>query len=62
VLFYSRYIIVFTYINTLIYTYYIYDFLKFIGSKTKNQKNSFLLQTAILIFAFLLKLRDENII
>lgn len=28
----------------------------------KKQKNSFFLQTAILIFAFLLKLTDENII
>jgi len=28
----------------------------------KNQKNCFLLQTAILIFAILLKITDENII
>jgi hypothetical protein len=28
----------------------------------KNQKNSFLLQPAILIFATLLKLTDENIL
>ncbi|MBG6111958.1 hypothetical protein IWX84_002853 [Flavobacterium sp. CG_9.10] len=31
-------------------------------SVIKNQKNSFLLQPAILIFAFSLKLTDENIL
>jgi hypothetical protein len=36
--------------------------LKYVGSVLKNQKNSFLLQTAILIFAILLKLTDENIL
>jgi len=36
--------------------------LKYVISMLKNQKNSFLLQTAILIFATLLKLTDENIL
>lgn len=36
--------------------------LKYVISMLKNQKNSFLLQPAILIFATLLKLTDENIL